>query len=118
MVYNTENGASLQKLPDKSQISGKRQWIFLLEIQKNESKTLNTFQKLLKEISQSSQYNRVCGVRSLEEMFMRKLPRTSQTYLEILGPYLNKSSEGTIFGSNKIKEQHEAMKVQNGVMLS
>ena len=24
MVYNTENGASLQKLPDKSQISGKR----------------------------------------------------------------------------------------------
>ena len=26
MVYNTENGASLQKLPDKSQISGKRCW--------------------------------------------------------------------------------------------
>ena len=24
MVYNIENGASLQKLPDKSQISGKR----------------------------------------------------------------------------------------------
>ena len=24
MVYNTENGASRQKLPDKSQISGKR----------------------------------------------------------------------------------------------
>ena len=24
MVYNTENGASLQKLPDKPQISGKR----------------------------------------------------------------------------------------------
>ena len=118
MIYNTGNGASIQKLPDKSQISGKRQWIFLLEFQKNESKTLNTFLKLLKEISQSSQYNRVCGVRSLEEMFMRKLPRTSQTYLEILGPYLNKSSEGTIFGSNKIKEQHETMKVQNGVMLS
>ena len=118
MIYNTGNGASIQKLPDKSQISGKRQWIFLLEFQKNESKTLNTFLKLLKEISQSSQYNRVCGIRSLEEMFMRKLPRTSQTYLEILGPYLNKSSEGTIFGSNKIKEQHETMKVQNGVMLS
>ena len=27
MVYNTENGASLQKLPDKLQISGKRKWI-------------------------------------------------------------------------------------------
>ena len=24
MVYNTENGASLQKSPDKSQISGKK----------------------------------------------------------------------------------------------
>ena len=43
MVYNTENGASLQKLPDKSQISGKN---ILLEIVKK-LKTLNTFQKLL-----------------------------------------------------------------------
>ena len=47
MVYDTENGASLQKLPDKSQISGKRWWILLLEIEKKGSKTLNTFQKLL-----------------------------------------------------------------------
>ena len=29
MVYNTDNGTSLQKLPDKSEISGKRQWILL-----------------------------------------------------------------------------------------
>ena len=29
MVYNTENGASLQKLPDKSQISGKIVDIFV-----------------------------------------------------------------------------------------
>ena len=43
MVYNTGNGASLQKLPDKSQISGKRSW----ELKKKESKTLNTLQKLL-----------------------------------------------------------------------
>ena len=41
MVYNTENGA------DKSQFSGKRQWILLLEIEKKESKTLKAFQKLL-----------------------------------------------------------------------
>ena len=34
MVYNTENGALLQKLRDKSQISGKGQWILLLEIVK------------------------------------------------------------------------------------
>ena len=52
MVYNTGNGASLQKLPNKSQISGK-----MLEIEKKESKTLNTFLKLLEQISQSPQYN-------------------------------------------------------------
>ena len=57
MVYNTENGASLQKSPDKSQISGKRMLILLLEIEKKESKTLKTFQKLLKQISLSPQYN-------------------------------------------------------------
>ena len=39
-------------------------------------------------------------------------------YLEILVPYLNNPSEEVIFGSNKIKEEHETMKVQNeGVML-
>ena len=48
MVYNTGNGASFQKLQDKSQISGKRSWILLLEIEEKESKILNTFQKLLK----------------------------------------------------------------------
>ena len=32
---------------------------------------------------------------------------------EILVPYLNNSSEETIFGSNKIKEKHETMKLQN-----
>ena len=47
MVYNNENGASLQKLPDKSHILGKRQSILLLEIEKKQSKTLNTFQKQL-----------------------------------------------------------------------
>ena len=53
MVYNTGNGASLQKLPDKSQISGKK----MLEIEKKESKTLNIFQKIVEYISQSPQYN-------------------------------------------------------------
>ena len=85
MVYNTENGASLQKLSDKSQISRKRYSKLLLEIVKKESKTLNAFQKLLEQISQSPQYNRVGRrvrqtARAVEEMFMmRKLPRTSQT---------------------------------------
>ena len=112
MVYNTGNGASLQKLPDKSQISGKRQWILLLEIVKKESKTLNTFQKLLEQISQSPQYNQ-SRQGLLEKMSMRKLPRTRARHLEILVPYLNNSSEETIFGSNKIKEQHETMKLED-----
>ena len=48
---------------------------------------------------------------------MRKLPRTRARHLEILVPYLNNSSEETIFGSNEIKEQHEAIKLQNEVYL-
>ena len=47
-------------------------------------------------------------------MFMRKLPRTRHILkLEILVPYLSNPSEETIFGSNKIKEQHATMKLQN-----
>ena len=37
----------------------------------------------------------------------------NQTYLEIPVPYLNNPSEETTFRSNKIKEQHETMKLQN-----
>ena len=75
MVYNTENGASLQKLSDKSQISRKRYWILLLEIVKKESKTLNAFQKLLQQMSQSPQYNKagrraLQTARGVEEMFI------------------------------------------------
>ena len=50
-------------------------------------------------------------------MSIGKLTRISEIYLEILVPYLNNSSEETIFGSNKIKAQHEAMKLQNEVHL-
>ena len=39
-------------------------------------------------------------------------------HLEKLVPYLNNPSEETIFESDKIKEQHETMKVPNEVMLS
>ena len=66
MVYhNNENGASLQKLTDKSQISGKPKWILLSEIGKKESKTLNTPKKLLKEPSVQSEHEE-------PEMLMRK----------------------------------------------
>ena len=43
----------MQELPDKLQISGKRYRIFLLEIEKKESK------KLKRQISQSPQYNQI-----------------------------------------------------------
>ena len=45
-------------------------------------------------------------------MFKRKLTK-NQAYLEILVPYLNNPSEEAIFGSNKIKEEHETMTLQN-----
>ena len=55
--------------------------------------------------------------RAVEETFMMKLASyqelASYKYLEILVPYLNHPSEETVFGSNKIKEQHETMKLQN-----
>ena len=43
---------------------------------------------------------------------MRKLT-TNYTFLEILVRYINNLSEETLFGRNKIKEQHETMKLQN-----
>ena len=67
MVYNTGNGASLQNLPDKSQISGKRQSSGLLEIEEQESKTQTTFQELLDYISQSPQYNQSISDRAKTE---------------------------------------------------
>ena len=51
--------------------------------------------------------------RVVEEMFIRKLDQHHELdiYLEILAPQLNNSSEEIIFGSNKIKDQHETMKL-------
>ena len=46
MVYNTGNGASLQKLLDKHKFQELRQGILLLlDIKKKEIKTLNNFQQ-------------------------------------------------------------------------
>ena len=70
--------------------------MFFLEIEKKESKTLNTCQKLLKKIrpNQSRQNQRSRG--NIHE-------KTAHIF----------SSEENIFGSNKIKERHEKMKPQN-----
>ena len=45
-------------------------------------------------------------------MLKRKLTK-NYAYLEILVPYLNNPSEEATFESNKIKEGHETMTLQN-----
>ena len=37
------------------------------------------------------------------------------TYLEILVPYLNNPFKEAIFGSNKVKEEHETKTLQNEI---
>ena len=92
MVYNTGNGASLQKLPDKSQISGKR----YQKLRKKESKTLNNFQKLLEQISQSPEHNQRAGrARAVAKMFRENYQELAR-HSERLVSYPNNSSEETI----------------------
>ena len=88
----------------------------MLEIEKEENKheilfrnyssilALNTIRTQQAGLEQSRE--RKCFWGIYQEL-------ASHTYLEILVRYLNDSSEETIFGSNKIKEQHETMKLQN-----
>ena len=61
------------------------------------------------------------GAVAREEMFlMRKQLRTKiARHMEMLVAYQKNPSEEAVFGSNKMKEQHETMKLQNEkVMLS
>ena len=115
MGLNTEYGATLQELLDKSkpQISRKRLKILLLEIKKKEIKKLKIFQNLLEKISQSPQYIQKRQSQSIRvNVYEAKLTK-KQVYLEILVPHLNNPSEEVIFESNKIKEEHKTMKLQN-----
>ena len=48
MGYNTKNRATLQELPEKSLIPGKRKRKLLLEIEKKEGKKLKSFQRPIK----------------------------------------------------------------------
>ena len=76
MVYNTENGASLQKLPDKLQVSGRRKWTLLLEIEKKkESKTLKLFRNYSSRLGRALSTIRAGRARAVKEMFMRKLTK-------------------------------------------
>ena len=70
--------------------------------------------KYFSETTRTIRAGRATLKQQIEEMFMRKLPRTRHIWKsEILVPYLNNPSEGTIFGNNKIKEQQGTMKLQN-----
>ena len=86
----------------------------MLQTEKKESKSLNTFQKLLDQPEpsvQSEQAGLEQQRKCSEETTKNQL--ASEIYPEILVPYLNNPSEETIFGSIKIKEQHETMKLPN-----
>ena len=84
----------------------------MLEIEKKESKTLDNFQKLLEQISQSPHTIRADRARAVEKVFRGNYQELAR-HIRKLVPYLNNSSEETTFGRNKIKEQHESMKLQN-----
>ena len=75
MVYNTENGDSLQKIPDKSQISEKRQQILLLDIEEKESKILTIFRNYSRRLARALSKIRAGRTIAVEEMFMRKLTK-------------------------------------------
>ena len=88
------------------------QGILLLEIEKKESKKLTTFQKLLEQISQNPQYNQS---RQIQSSRGNVYEETDQELgiPENTGIIPNIPSEEPIFGSNKIMEEHETMKLQN-----
>ena len=82
--------------------------ILLLETKKKESKKQKKFFR-----NYSSRLARVLGIIGAGGIFTRKLNK-NYAYLEILVPYLNNpSSAEAIFGSNKINEGGETMKLEN-----
>ena len=71
----------------------------MLEIEKKESKTLNTFQKLLEQINQSPQYNQNRQGQSNRENVLEETTKNqlaSETFRN-LAPYINNSSEETSY---------------------
>ena len=81
---------------------------------KKESKTLKTFQNVLQQISQSpsgqSEQAELSSRGNVFEEIGQKLHISGNTGRI---PYLNNPFEETIFGSNKIRGQHETVKLQN-----
>ena len=76
MSYIIGNGATFRYLTENLPISGKRKRKLLLGIEKQESKKLKIFQKLLEYMNQSTQ-NRTIRAVQKEEMYLftRKLTK-------------------------------------------
>ena len=85
----------------------------MLEIEKRKIKYYKLFRNYSSRLARALSTIRTSRARAVEKIFMGKKLTKNYTYLEMLVPYLDNLSEETILGSNKIKEQHETMKLQN-----
>ena len=86
-----------------------------MEIEKQESKNLFFFRNYSNRLARILSTIRIGKARAVEETNTYKETNQQELgiFLEILAPHLNSLSKEVIFGSNKIKEQHETMKLQN-----
>ena len=89
----------------------------MLEIEKKESKNLKNlfFRNYSSRLARIPSTVRTGRAGVVEEIYTYQKTDEQELgiYLEILVPYQNNRSEEVIFGSNKIKEEHETMKLQN-----
>ena len=99
----------------KFQEKGGRNYFW--KLRKKKVKKLKTFQKLLEQISQNPQYNQSRQSQSsrgnVYEKTDQELGISGNTTGNWHTSQPNNPSEKTIFGSNKVKEQHETIKLQN-----
>ena len=75
MVHNTENGASLQKLPDKSQMSEKDHGYYSWILRKRKVKHQQIFRNYWSRLARALSTIRAGRDRAVEEMLMRKLTK-------------------------------------------
>ena len=87
--------------------------ILLLKTKKRKVKNKKIFRNYWSRLARVLRIIRAGRARTVVGIFTRKLNK-NYAYLEILVPYLNNpSSEEAIFGSNKINEGGETMKLEN-----
>ena len=69
---------------DKSQISGKKSGYYCWKLRKKKVEHYILFRNYSSRLARALSTIRASRATAVKEMFMRKLPRTSYTYLEIL----------------------------------